>query len=158
MIWTLCVSKGQGSDEVLRAGDWSDSAVSSSWTPYCLDVAGSGQRSRALRLAEILASEDNVCGRIHLTIWVWSDSYVSETSEQLTSDQSAFGINPIERRKIARGIRAYFTHKAFRQQHWKNTASRKETTTTTCFQSVYMSLQSPKTPHSWTECNFAFVP
>lgn len=54
MVWTLCVSKGQGSEEVLGAGDWPEPAVSPGWTLYCLDVAGSDQHSHsgALRLAE----------------------------------------------------------------------------------------------------------
>lgn len=55
MVWTLCVSKGQGSEEVLRADDWPGPAVSPGWTLYCLDVAGSDQHSHsgALRQAEI---------------------------------------------------------------------------------------------------------
>lgn len=81
MIRTLCVSKGQGSEEVLWGGDWPEPTVSPGWTLYCLDVAGSDQHSHsgALRLAAdllIMASENNMCGRIHLTIRVWFDSRV----------------------------------------------------------------------------------
>lgn len=82
MVLTLCVSKGQGSEEVLWAGDWPVPAVSPSWTLYCLDVAGSDQHSHS-GAQRVMASKNNMCCRIHLTVWVWSDSRVSTAYKAL---------------------------------------------------------------------------